>query len=196
MTQARRPDGSGGPLAENERIDDIQFYTSRQAELLIDDVVLYEPAGAEEKQPFPSRFLFTGWFDTGRQGLEWPGSFTIVPHASPRTWKAAQSVLDPVTKSPWLRVHLRGPRPVRGKVLLRFAYRLVGAKEMTLEPASGKESVRLRLEDLSQGKWAEKTIELPVGKMKAIEELRFRLPAGATLEIDDVLLYEPLRAER
>src|SRR5207248_1588015 len=26
MTQMRRPDGSGGPLAKDERIDDIQFY--------------------------------------------------------------------------------------------------------------------------------------------------------------------------
>ena len=74
MTLARRPDGTGGPLSEGERIDDIQFYTDPHAELIIDDIVLYDEAGAEEKRPFPKRFLFTGWFDTGKQGKEWPGT--------------------------------------------------------------------------------------------------------------------------
>jgi hypothetical protein len=40
MTSVRRPNGSGGPLAEDERIDDIQFYVHPRAELLIDDIVL------------------------------------------------------------------------------------------------------------------------------------------------------------
>src|SRR5207253_1641391 len=48
MTQARRPDGSGGPLSEDERIDDIQFYADPSAELLIDDIVLYDAAAKEE----------------------------------------------------------------------------------------------------------------------------------------------------
>src|SRR5262245_30037025 len=67
MTQARRPDGSGGPLSEDERIDDIQFYVDSTADLWIDDIVLYESA-AETQQPFPRRIIFTGWFDTGEQG--------------------------------------------------------------------------------------------------------------------------------
>src|SRR5262249_27345822 len=37
MTRARRPDGSGGPLGEDERIDDLQFYTDATAELIVDD---------------------------------------------------------------------------------------------------------------------------------------------------------------
>ena len=53
----RRPDGSGGPLAEDERIDDIQFYIDPRAELLIDDIVLYEAAPDGEKRPFPARVL-------------------------------------------------------------------------------------------------------------------------------------------
>jgi hypothetical protein len=76
MTAARRPDGSGGPLSEGERIDDIQFYTDPRAELLIDDIVLHDEAGADENRPFPKRILFTGWFDSGKQGKEWPGAFT------------------------------------------------------------------------------------------------------------------------
>jgi hypothetical protein len=32
MTQARRPDGSGVPLAEDERIDDLQFYIAPDAQ--------------------------------------------------------------------------------------------------------------------------------------------------------------------
>ena len=35
LTQARRPDGSGGPLSEDERIDDIQFYIDSGAELIV-----------------------------------------------------------------------------------------------------------------------------------------------------------------
>jgi hypothetical protein len=67
MTAARRPDGSGGALAADERIDDIQFYVDPAAELLIDDIVLYDAAATTETAPFPRRLLFTGWFDTGRQ---------------------------------------------------------------------------------------------------------------------------------
>ncbi|MDP6036258.1 MAG: hypothetical protein QGG55_09440, partial [Verrucomicrobiota bacterium] len=44
MLQARRPEGTGGPLAEGERIDNIQFYIPFPAELHIDDIVLYEAA--------------------------------------------------------------------------------------------------------------------------------------------------------
>src|SRR5262245_21014251 len=98
MTEARRPDGSGGALAQGERIDDIQFYITRDAELLIDDIVLYDAAPNtvpdRELEPFPNRILFTGWFDTGKQGVEWPGDFEIVPHHSPLTWKAAKSVVN------------------------------------------------------------------------------------------------------
>src|SRR5262249_3144952 len=85
MTQLRRPDGSGGPRSEDERIDDIQFYIDPRAELLIDDIVLYEAAGPDEKRPFPERILYTGLFDTGKQGKEWPGDFEIIPHEKPRT---------------------------------------------------------------------------------------------------------------
>src|SRR5207237_6118640 len=62
LAQARRADGSGGPLAENERIDDIQFYADAAAEFVIDDIVMYDAAPPEEKRPFPKRLLFTGWF--------------------------------------------------------------------------------------------------------------------------------------
>jgi hypothetical protein len=67
MTEVRRPDGSGGPLSENERIDDVQFYADPRAELIVDDLVLYDAAVADEKRPFPKNFGFTGWFDTGKQ---------------------------------------------------------------------------------------------------------------------------------
>src|SRR5262249_48657644 len=53
MTAVRRPDGSGGPLSEDERIDDVQFYVDPRAELLIDDMVLYDAAAPDEKRPFP-----------------------------------------------------------------------------------------------------------------------------------------------
>src|SRR5262249_10577563 len=92
MTAARRPDGSGGPLSEGERIDDIQFYTDASAEVIIDDIVLYDAARPGEKRPFPKRPIFTAWFDTGRQGKEWPGDFAIVELKPPLKGKAAKSV--------------------------------------------------------------------------------------------------------
>src|SRR5262249_33525563 len=130
MTRARRPDGSGGPLSENERIDDIQFYADPAAELIIDDIILYDAALPNEKRPFPKRPIFTGWFDTGRQGKEWPGDFEIVAKEKPLTWKAAKSVLNPKTESPWIRVHLRGERPLGDATQLRFRYHLTEADSM------------------------------------------------------------------
>src|SRR5262249_54195835 len=109
MTAARRPDGTGGPLSEGERIDDIQFYVDPKAELIIDDVFLYDAPPPTEKRPFPKRVFFTGTFDSGTQGKEWPGTFDIVPQQG-FFWNAAKSVEDAETKTPWIRLHLRGER--------------------------------------------------------------------------------------
>src|SRR5205814_7483462 len=125
MTQMRRPDGSGGPLAKDERIDDIQFYVDPRAELLIDDVILYDAASEGEKRPFPKGVLFTGWFDTGKQGKEWPGEFEIVNHEKPQTWKAAKSILDKDGK-PRLVIGLRGSRQLDGATELTFRYKFTG----------------------------------------------------------------------
>ena len=48
---------------------------------------------ADEKRPFPQRIHFTGWFDTGKRGREWPGDFEIVPHDKPLGWFAARAEL-------------------------------------------------------------------------------------------------------
>src|SRR4029434_2034434 len=124
--------------SENERIDDIQFYVDPRAELLIDDIVLYDAAVSGEKRPFPQRILFTGLFDTGKQGKEWPGDFEIVNHEKPRTWKAARSVINPATKEPWIRIHLRGERRVGAATELTFKYHLAGADRLRVELARGK----------------------------------------------------------
>src|SRR5262249_17866774 len=123
MTKMRRPDSSGGALVADERIDDIQFYVDPRAELLIDDVVLYDAAPATEKRLFPKRMIFTGWFDTGKQGVEWPGSFEILPHEKPRQWKYAKSVMNPDTGDPWLRIGLRGTRKLADDTEITFKYR-------------------------------------------------------------------------
>jgi inosine-uridine nucleoside N-ribohydrolase len=197
MTQMRRPDGSGGPLSENERIDDIQFYVDPRAELLIDDIVLYDAAPPGEKRPFPQRLLFTGWFDTGKQGQEWPGDFEIVPHEKPRTWKAARSVTNAKTGDPWIRLSLRGERRLGAVTELFFRYQLTGADHLRVELVNGKTGVVQagEVKDLNRDGWSEVTV--PFREPRAatadvhVDEVRFLLPRDVRLLVDDVLLYEP-----
>jgi inosine-uridine nucleoside N-ribohydrolase len=189
MTQMRRPDGTGGPLAPDERIDDIQFYIDPRAELLIDDVVLYDAAKEGEARPFPKRVIFTAWFDTGKQGKEWPGDFEIVNHEKPRAWKCAKSVKGPDGK-PRIRVDLRGERVVQNATELSFKYRLTGADEVkiTLGPglAGGEQTVKL-----GRGEWGEAVVRFKLAGASRAKEVAFLLPDGAELLVDDVLLYEP-----
>lgn len=192
MTQCRRPDGSGGPLSENERIDDIQFYTDPGVEMLIDDIVLYDAALEGEKRPFPENPMFCGWFDTGRQGREWPGEFDIVPHQPPRTWKAARSVKLSDTGREWLLLDLRGTRPLGKEVQLRFRYHLDGADTLEVKFIdAGKQSHRVAVKGLSKGEWSETTVNVSPRpeKLTQINEIHFMLPTGAKLLLDDVLLW-------
>ncbi len=192
MTQMRRPDGSGGPLAEDERIDDIQFYVDPRAELLIDDIVLYEAATADEKRPFPKRVLFTGLFDTGKQGKEWPGTFEIVNHEKPMTWKAAKSVLDKDGK-PQLVVGLRGARQLDTATELTFRYKFTGQGEIAVALLNAKGDVpdpRATFKP-KVGEWAEVTLKFTPVKGTLAEAIAFALPEKSELLIDDVLLYTP-----
>ena len=195
MTQARRPDGSGGALAEDERIDDIQFYIAPDGELLIDDIVLYEAAPEGETQPFPNRIIFTGWFDTGKQGAEWPGNFEIVPHQSPLRWKAAKAVPNPRTNETWIRVNLRGQRPLSAVNRLRFRYRVAGTGDIRLILANSRtgQGWRNTLSDAARGRWAEAAIDFEVHERNAFaDELRFAVASEAEVFVDDVLLFEPV----
>ena len=160
MTAVRRPDGTGGPLSEDERIDDIQFYVDPRAELLIDDIVLYDAAVPGEKRPFPKRILFTGWFDTGKQGKEWPGTFEIVDKEG-YFWKAAQVGGEPGDGAPWIRLHLRGERPLGEATQLFFRYRLTGAETMRvrLVNRATKATQLVELKNLKTGEWAEATVD-------------------------------------
>jgi inosine-uridine nucleoside N-ribohydrolase len=203
MTVARRPDGSGGPLSEDERIDDIQFYAAPTAELIIDDIVLYDAAPPGEKRPFPARVHFTGLFDTGQQGKEWPGDFKIVSHKPPLTWKAARSVTNAASGAPWIRLGLRGERAMGATTHLRFRYYLTGAESMRvalMNRTTGAAHV-VELKPIEKERWAETTLDFTPARPRAggngprkgdrVDEIRFLLPRGAELLIDDVLLYEP-----
>jgi hypothetical protein len=200
MTAARRGDGNGGPLAENERIDDIQFYIDPNGELLIDDIVLYDEADEEQTRPFPGRFIFTGWFDTGRQGAEWPGDFEIAEHDKPLTWKAARSVIHEKTGRPWIRVHLRGQRRFSEKTAVSFRYKLTGVSDLRTVMANSKtgQSVDAAIESPAVGRWttADLIFRAPprAGAPPVfVDELRFLVDEGCQLLIDDVLVYEPGR---
>ena len=201
MTKARRPDGSGGPLATDERIDDIQFYIDPEADLRIDDIILYDAAAKDEPRPFPRRILFTGWFDTGQQGKEWPGDFKIVLHEKPRTWDAAQSVLHPEKQLPWLRIHLRGMRALSQKNELHFKYRATSDEKATmivkLTNSSTGEEYAVRLRNLNLKDWDEVTIpftpkkRLTSNRLHEVDEIHLMLEQPGKLLVDDLLLYEP-----
>jgi hypothetical protein len=197
MTDARRPDGSGGPLAEDERIDDIQFYVAPNAKLMIDDIILYDAATKKEKRPFPRRVIFTGWFDTGKQGQEWPGDFKIVLHEKPLTWDAAESVTNSKTGKPWIRVNLRGQRELSPQTHVRFRYRITGGKGMQVVLANSKTSQRFvqSLATPSTDRWLEATVKYEVPQEKTgpvlVDDIRFLIDEGAQLQIDDVLIFEP-----
>lgn len=204
MTKMRRPDGSGGPLAKDERIDDIQFYVDPRAEVLIDDVVLYDAAPDGEKQPFPKRLLFTGWFDTGKQGKEWPGDFEIVPHEPPLTWKAAKSIPSERFATPWIRLDLRGERVLGEKTHLRFRYRLTEGDKFNVALVNKTQGVwhAIQVEGVKTNAWSEISLDfsanskLIVGDKRPMPgdkvlEILFFPTAGSELFIDDVLLYEP-----
>ena len=196
MTAVRRPDGSGGPLSENERIDDVQFYVDPRAELLIDDMVLYDAALPDEKRPFPKSIQYTGLFDTGKQGKEWPGTFEIVDKEG-YFWKAAKSVENAELGGPSIRLHLRGERPLGETTQLFFRYRLSGAETMRVRLVDSTTRVThvVELKQLKTGEWAEATADFS-GEAKPkrgekVDEIHFLLPKGAVLLVDDVLLYEP-----
>jgi inosine-uridine nucleoside N-ribohydrolase len=197
MTDARRPDGSGGPLSEDERIDDIQFYVDPAAELLIDNIVLYDAASADEQRPFPARVLFTGWFDTGKQGIEWPGQFEIVPHEPPRKWKAA-SAIAAEDGGHRILLDLRGPRPLGEQTRLRLRYlsRLpAGSGGLAVGSEPPAQGVRLRFysqgkpvegacswEPAASGRWAEADLDLT----EALKPLHRSADANSKPAIDQI----------
>jgi hypothetical protein len=201
MTQIRKPDGTGGPLSANERIDDIQFYCDPRAELLIDDIVLYDAADEKETRPFPKRFLFTGWFDSGKQGKEWPGSFEI-DQKNGYFWHAAKSVPNPNPGFPdvaWIDVDLRGDRPIGAATHLSFRYKLERTNSiiLTLTSPTQKKEATITLNGLAKGEWAQTTVDVDamaprkLQKGDSIRRVSFFVPRKATLWIDDLLLYEP-----
>ena len=191
MTAMRRPDGSGGPLSEGERIDDIQFYADASAELIIDDIVLYEPlmvnVAPETPHRFPPHIYFTAGFDTGRQGKEWPGDFEIVPHEPPGTGKAARSIPDPSGQGAGLRISLRGRRPLPG-VELKLRFRAQLTEGAVFEVALGA-GAWVPVEARTSG-WEEHGVSVGKGLTEA-SEIRFRRAGKGVLWIDDLLLFEP-----
>ena len=191
MTQMRKPDGAGGPLSENERIDDIQFYCDPRAELLIDDIVLYDAAAEKETQAFPKRFLFSGLFDSGKQGKEWPGSFEI-DQKKGYFWHAARSVPYQADKKlAWINVGLRGDRPVGAATRLAFRCKLMGADQIDITLADFRRTIK----GLPQGEWTSQDMVVEP-TVKLLREVSFTIPATATLWIDDLLLYEPDEAKK
>ena len=190
MTQMRRPDGTGGILAADERIDDIQFYIDPRAELLIDDIILYDAAAKDEKRPFPKRVVYTAWFDTGKQGKEWSGDFEIVAYEKPRTWKYAKSVKGPDDEQ-IIRIGMRGSRMLDATTELTFKYKLSGAGAINVELREKGKSVAMSQLVLDRDKWSDGVVTFKFTNKANADEILFRAPKGSELLVDDVLLLTP-----
>jgi hypothetical protein len=191
MTEARRPDGTGGPLGVNERIDDIQFYVTPNAEIVIDDIVLYDSAPEEETRPFPKRIMFAGVFDTGKQGKHWPGNFEIVTDAG-NFWRAVRSVQHAKSGDPWIRLGLRGARRLGENTHVSFRYRLTGTDTIQIrlmDTKTGQSQVMAK--KLKQDDWEKTTAEFSTKRLRSIDEIHFLLPKQSVLLLDDLLLFEP-----
>jgi purine nucleosidase len=194
MTQMRRPDGTGGPLAENERIDDIQFYVDPRATVLIDNIVMYDAAPPTETRPFPQRIIFTGWFDTGKQGKEWPGTFDIVEHSRPRQWKFAQAVKQQDGTS-LLSVSLRGDRTLERKTVLSVLLHKTDDQPVSLQLFHKGKPVSSKVEKIAPrhppGRWEAVTCSFDFPGRTIVDEVRFTGADGTNFGIDDLLLYAP-----
>lgn len=193
FTQARRPDGTGGPLEEGERIDDIQFYLDGNAEIVVDDVILYDAAAEGEKRPFPKKLIFTAWFDSGKQGKEWPGDFEIVPDAG-NFWKGAKSIPHPMNGFPWLRIGMRGSRPLPEKTRLTFRYKFTGEGPkvgLALVNSTTSQAKFADLKSPKPGEWTEATLDFDTKDLGSADEILFSVPKDCELLVDDLLLYDP-----
>ncbi|QDU30104.1 Pyrimidine-specific ribonucleoside hydrolase RihA [Anatilimnocola aggregata] len=191
MTAMRRPDGTGGPLAVDERIDDIQFYVDPRAELLIDNIALYEAAPASESRPFPRRIHYTGWFDTGKQGVEWQGAFEIVEYAKPRKWKFARS-LSRADGSSQISLSLRGQRELDEKVVLQLKLQAPANTELKIQLLlSGETQGSSQVLSLPADDFQTVFLQFKVPTGTKVDEIQITSPAGVVFGIDDVLLFTP-----
>src|SRR5271166_1478695 len=123
-------------------------------------MVLYDAASPAEKRPFPKHIHFTAGFDTGQQGKHWRGDFEIVPEKG-YFWRAARSVVNRDTGAPWIRLHLRGERPLGEVTQLSFRYHVTGADglRVRLLGPTGKVIHTADLKSLKKDEWAQATAD-------------------------------------
>ena len=131
-------------------------------------------------------------------GPRWPGDFKIVLHTKPLTWDAAEAVPHPKTGLPWLRIDMRGRRPLGALNRLRFKYQLQGAESIDVElfDRTSRQSIKTQAPKLTRGQWAQVSVDFKLDKSASArhaDEIRLLLKRGAKLQVDDLLLYEPGR---
>ena len=193
MTEARRPDGTGGPLSEDERIDDIQFYIDPNAEIVVDDIVLYDAASDSDKKsrPFPKRIIFAGTFDTGKRGEHWPGEFELVRDAG-NFWRALRTVENPESGAPWIRMGLRGQRALGESASVSFRYRLSGTDEFRIRLVNhtNGHSRESTMQGLKQDEWARARADFTTEGLSSIDEIHILLQKGSQLLLDDLIVFQ------
>ena len=133
MTQMRRPDGSGGPLARTNASTTSSSTSIRAAELLIDDIVLYDAAVDGEKRPFPKHILYTGWFRHRQAGQGMAAAISRSCRTRSRVCGRRRARWPIQTGEPWIRLSLRGERPA-------------GGGDRTVLPLSSNRTLSLRVE--------------------------------------------------
>jgi len=204
-----------GYLRVNDRIDDVQFYADKNAELLVGNVYMYNRVSETAVSPFsqwPTFFRFLGWFDTGGQTAgEWPSEASLNQH---------QNFLDDLSTIPeagtnlaYLKVAFRKRVLLDKKATLFFRYYLVGTDhlQVTLNDATTglklpvtvtgltQSSARPLTEPISESEWRSARISYedlvaqlpPSSTPPRVTDVKFELgmPAPAELRVDDVYLF-------
>jgi hypothetical protein len=99
--------------------------------------------------------------------------------------------------TPWIRLGLRGARRLGALTHLSCRYRLTGADslQVALVDSASKRSVATEVRGSDKDRWAQTVAEFAAASsgLEQADEVHFRLPKGAVLLLDDVLLYEPGR---
>ena len=171
MTQMRRPDGSGGPLSADERIDDIQFYIDPRA--ISSSTTWYSatPPLKTKNALSPSTSSSPAGStpaSKARNGQARSRSPCMTSRGHGNMPNQSRAKRRSKTEAE-VRLRLRGERPLGKECELKFLYHLEGKGPVDVVLyRAGKPLPRAmqRISKLQTGAWTETTLKYTVGSAR------------------------------